>query len=345
MRKFLFKLFLISLPITILIGIFILFDPFRIIFNYNDYSDNPVVQINRDFVSSEMYIKNHNKYRYNSFILGSSRTIAYRTSSWLKYLPKNAKPFKFDASSESIYGIYTKIKYLDHIGAKINNCLLIICTDATFARDLDDENHIFIKDPEITGTSKLHFYMVCLKDFMNFEFLKNYLKFLVTQKYEPSMDGFIEHSKIKFDLKSNDFMMIDRDKELSKNKNQYYLTRKSIFYERDSTNTILNEQISLNKLKMLIEIESIFLKHHTQYKLVISPLYDQKELNLKDLTVLQKVFGKERVYNFSGKNKITEDKENYYENSHYRPFIGDSILKNIYNKQTKFVGPNKMSHS
>ena len=345
MKKFFVKLFFISLPITILIEIFILFDPFRIIYNYNDYSDNPVVQINRDFVSSEMYIKNHNKYRYDSFILGSSRTIAYRTSSWKKYLPKNARPFKFDASSESIYGIYTKIKYLDHIGANLNNCLLIICTDATFARDSDDENHIFIKDPEIVGTSKWHFYMVCIKDFMNFEFLKNYLKYLVTKKYEPSMDGFIEHSRIKFDLKTNDFILVDRDKELSVDENQYYFTRKSIFYERDSTNSQLNEQISLNKLKMLIEIESIFLKHHTQYKLVISPLYDQKELNNKDLTTLQKVFGKNRVFNFSGKNIITEDKENYYENSHYRPFIGDLILKKIYIKQTKFIKPTKTTHT
>ena len=36
------------------------------------------------------------------------------------------------------------------------------------------------------------------------------------------------------------------------------------------------------------------------------------------------------VYDFSGKNAITDNKFNYYEISHYRYAVGDSILSKIY---------------
>jgi hypothetical protein len=39
--------------------------------------------------------------------------MAFKPARWKKYLPQNAEPFLFDASNESIYGIYTKIKWLD----------------------------------------------------------------------------------------------------------------------------------------------------------------------------------------------------------------------------------------
>ncbi len=330
MKKFIIKLILISIPIGILLGLFFIADPFRIVFHYKDYSENMFVVPNRDFVSSEMYLRNASTYQYNSYIFGSSRTIAFKTKAWKKHLPTSAKPFVFDASGESIYGIYKKIKYLDKTGAPLNHCLLIFCTDCTFAKETDHTDHLRIKHPTIAGTSWVNFYAVFIKDYFDNRFLKNYLQYLVTKKYSPSMKGYIENRKSTFDQITNDEWLIDQENELRVDPVGYYEVRKELFYQRDSIVEDLKSQITKKQRSMLNEIEAIFVKHHTDFKVVISPLYSQISMNKADIALLQKTFGPERVYNFSGKNRFTEKKENYYETSHYRPFVGDSILNIIY---------------
>ena len=82
---------------------------------------------------------------------------------------------------------------------------------------------------------------------------------------------------------------------------------------------------------MLLEnIHSIFKKHNSDVRIVISPLYNQKKLNEKDLAYLKNLFGTERVFDFSGINKITNDYNNYYEASHYRPHVSRELMEIIY---------------
>lgn len=331
MKKFVWRLLLAAIPFIGILGSFFIFDPFRIIYNYKDYSANMFVIPNRDYVSSEMFLKNEKKYHYNSFIFGSSRTIAFKTNSWKKFLPASASPFVFDASGESIFGIYTKIKYLDKTGARLDNCLLIFCPDCTFARETDHTDHLGIKHPTVAGTSWLRFYAVFIRAYFDNKFLKNYIQYSLTKKYAPSMKGYIEYRKSKYDIITNDEWLIDSEKELSVNQAVYYERRKALFYDRDSIIADAKPQISKKQRTMLHEMEKIFLKHHTNFKIVISPLYSQIRINSSDLSILQTIFGLKQVYNFSGKNFYTVNKENYYETSHYRPFIGDSILSIVYN--------------
>ena len=319
-----------SLPIVIRIGLFFLADPFRIVHYYKDYSENMFVIPNRDFVSFEMYLRNAPTQHYNAFIFGSSRTIAYKTNAWKKYLPTTAKPFVFDASGESIFGIYKKIQYLDKTNAPIHHCLLIFCTDCTFAKETDHAEHLGIKHPTIAGSSWIRFYAIFIRDFFDNRFLKSYVQYLVTRKYSPSMKGYIEFRKSTFDPITNDERLIDQEKELTENPKGYYEQRKALFYHRDSVIAEAKPQITSKQRVMLKEIEAIFLKHHTDFKIVVSPLYNQIRLNKSDLAFLNQVFGSGRVFDFSGKNAFTSVKEHYYESSHYRPMIGDSILNIIY---------------
>ena len=59
-------------------------------------------------------------------------------------------------------------------------------------------------------------------------------------------------------------------------------------------------------------------------------MYDQKKLNIEDLSILNALFGKENVFDFSGINQITNNLYNYYETSHYRPHVAKKIIDEIY---------------
>ncbi len=83
---------------------------------------------------------------------------------------------------------------------------------------------------------------------------------------------------------------------------------------------------------MLNEIIDVFRKQKTEYKIIISPAYDQLKLAPQDKIQLENIFGKENVYDFAGINPITNNYRNYYEHSHYRPHVTKHILSEIYKK-------------
>ena len=78
------------------------------------------------------------------------------------------------------------------------------------------------------------------------------------------------------------------------------------------------------------QIKEILDNHHTDYRIILNPLYSQAIFHRIDMETIKKVFGSDRIYNFTGSNNITKNKYNYYEESHFRPFIGDSIMNIIY---------------
>jgi hypothetical protein len=333
MKSFLLKTLLFLSPAIIILAAYFILDPFRIIFSYSEYSDSYVFT-SRDYVSTETYLKNRGLMHYNSFIFGSSRTLAYKINSWRKYLGKDDVPFVFDANGESIYGIYTKIKYIDQTGDNINNALIVICNDVTFETEAEyHKQHIFMKHPEFTDNTWFNFHKTFLSAFYNIMFLKAIFTYKILGKYEEYMKDFINESRINYDKTTNEMSLTDKDSELAASPREYYQKRKGMFYSRNGEITDSAVKIKPEHIEMMNEIKKIFDRNHTEYYIIISPLYDQRKFNPADIAALKRIFG-ERVYDFSGKNELTDDYQSYYEISHYRPLVADSILKKIYGSQS-----------
>lgn len=314
--------------ILTLLSSYLYFDPFKVLKHYSNYSD-PYVITNRDYISTSMFINNYEKENYNSIIFGSSRTIAFKLNSWSKYLPQNDKPFMFDASGESIYGIYTKLKYLDSENVKIKNVLIILCRDVSFKYSENHKGHLFIKHPATSGESYLTFQFEFFKAYASENFLFNFFSYKILGRYKPFMAGYIQNSKIIYDTLTNQITNIDQENEITQHPIEYYTKRKEQFYERKEEKIDSVQRINQKHMFMLKEISRILKRNNTNYKVVLSPLFEQMKFNPADLLFLKNEFGN-NLYDFSGKNSFTENKINYYETSHFRPNVGDSILKLIY---------------
>lgn len=332
MKQFLKKLTCFSIPgivLSLLLFLsYLYFDPFKVLKHYSNYS-NPYIVSNRDYISTTIFINNYKKEIYNSFIFGSSRTLAFKLSSWSKYLSQNDKPFMFDASGESIYGIYTKLKYLDSKDVKIKNVLIVLCRDVSFKHSQNHKGHLFIKHPATSGESKFIFQLEFFKAYLNPELLLNFFTYKILGKYRPFMAGYIETRKIIYDTLTNETTIVDQENEIIQHPIDYYEKRKGLFYIRKGERIDSIQRITEKHLFMLKEISRIFKKNNTNYRVILSPLYEQIKFNPSDLILLKGEFGN-NLYDFSGKNSFTENKINYYETSHFRPNIGDSIFKLIY---------------
>ena len=114
-------------------------------------------------------------------------------------------------------------------------------------------------------------------------------------------------------------------KNLAKQHIEYYR-----FKQRDSIEHIDNQILHAEHIELLSQIHELFVDGNTNYKIVVSPLYDQIKLNPTDKSILDSIFGAENVYDYSGINKYTQDSLNYYESSHYRPRVASQIMNEIY---------------
>lgn len=332
MSFFLRKLFLFItiglIPIAALLILYILSDPFKVLYNYSGFSNYRVTP-NTEYISYETFKYHNPSEHYNSFIFGSSRTKAFKTASWKKYLYSSARPFIFNASAESLNGIYQKINFLDRNHYPINNALIILCPDYLFYDAEHKEGYLFIKNPALNGESKLKYQFQFFKAFLNPVFLSSYIPYLATKQYRPYMHGYIENRTVLIDSITNEIIFKEAEEELKENPDKYYADRKELFYERKGEKRDSVTYINQGNEAIFRKIRTILEKHHTNYKIVISPLYDEIKFNIKDQQILEKIFGI-HLYDFSGKNEFSESRFNFYESSHYRPNVGDKILEIIY---------------
>ena len=302
-------------------------DPFLVLRDYDRY-DQAIVALNRDYVSTHLFQKNYSKYLYNSFFFGSSRTISFNSNDWKKHLKKDDSPFKFDAAGENLFGIYKKIKYLDDNGIRLENVVILFCRDAVF-KIKNYDGHLTIKHPDVSKESKLSFHLTFFKTYMNIQFLTGYYYYLITKNENSLTKGVIQIDRLTLDERANQIGLGYLDGLIENDKDGYYNSRKEIFYEVENESFEDKPGFEVEHIAMLKEIRTILEKHQSNYKIVLTPLYDQKKFHPEDQKILKSIFGKQ-LFDFTGHNLITKNKYNWYENDHFRPYIGDSLLKIIY---------------
>ena len=318
---------LLLIPGLLLTALYLHFDPFKVVKKYTTYSYTPVSP-NRDYISTEIFLENRQKFKYDSFIFGSSRAISFSPGSWIKHLEKGAVPFVFDASGESLFGIYTKLKFLEKEGTDINNVLILFCRGA-FLNYKNYDHHLIIKHPKVSGESLAKFHFVFFKAYFNLRFLLGYYSFLIIEKYNLFTKGIIQYNGVSIDYNTNQIKLDTLENQLIKDPTKYYGTRSNIFYKRKGEVLEPVPEINQNSLIMLIEIRGILERNNSNFKIILTPIYDQIKFSVKDKEILLSIFG-DHLYDFTGKNFITENDTNWYETDHFRPFIADSIMNIIY---------------
>ncbi len=341
MKRFIQTIFLFSFPVIAIIGAFVYLDLFEIIWHYdNYYSSSNCVGTNRGYITTMVYKNNKEKYKFDSFIFGNSRSRSYTEAEWKNYIAKSSVYYHYDESGGSVSGIYHKIKFVDTCGGKLRNVLLVI--DPELLSNYEQDGHLFIIPPQICNYENvITFYKEHLIAFTNFNFLRAYIDYKISGKYKDYMGDFIieyvnsenkkDHRHNYTDPINSETFRFEQD-SLIRNGKYYTKERIAVFKNVQHPDSIYPNYIDNKRAELLEGIRMLFDKHHTNYKIVISPLYNQIRINPKDLEFLNRTFGKANVFDFSGKNKWNIDYHNYYEQSHYRPNVANEVMKIVYSR-------------
>ena len=339
MKYFLRSLLLFLSPVIFVTVLYVVKDPFKVLYHYdNYYSDKneflvgPMIGVDRDYISTQGLINNYPKYHYDSYIFGSSRSTTYFIEEWRKYIGEHSF-YHIDASGESLYGIERKIDYMNRTNIPIKNALVLF--DPSTLKNVDnEENRLQLKHFATSRQRYIDFQLLFFRDFLDPQFLFAFIDYTFSGKVKDYMvKNSIFNSgenKTTYVVQTNETRFYTLDTMIAHNPEKYYADRKQIFYTRKPGLHYYPKAISNKSAVLLENMNKIFKRYNTDYKIIIGPAYDQFKLDSTDLRYLQHLFGVDKVYDFSGNNEFTRDYHNYYEDSHYRPFISARILRIIY---------------
>ena len=333
--KILYKSFFLLLPLLLILVFYLVTDPFKVLRHYDTYFESgkpPIVILNKDYVSTETFLNNYQKYNYDSYIFGSSRSMFYRLADWEPYI-HSTNCYHFDGYKESIYGVYLKLKLLKEKNMVIKNALLVLDTSILEeTNDIKREANLYMKDPALSGSNKLFFQYQFIKAFFDVKFCIPYIDYKLSGRIKPYMRKFelFAATPMDYNVITNEVQANFTEHLIDSAPDAYYNARKGQFRQRNGQVRYSNKVIYGKQASLLNEIHNILQQDNTNCKIIISPMYGQDKINPEDLAYLQQLFGKENVFDFSGKNGITDNVQNYYDEGHYRPNVARYLLSVVY---------------
>jgi hypothetical protein len=336
--KLLLKAFLLTLPFSVVVGSYLVLDPFQVLYHYDTFATQVIP--NRDYVSTQLFVDNYPQHRYQSFILGNSRTLAFTVSDWVKYT-HDPLSFHYDALAESLFGVWKKLQFLENQGTKLKN-VLIICDQQLLAQTRDVDSHLFRKDPRLTGELPFRFQLSFFRAYLAKFFFFHYWKMKATGKVTavPGMEEMFNTRGGTMGSVTNDMPMTEVEQQIAADSVGFYAHHPGL-PPRPAQPPVSQSVIGPEAKQQLVAIRTILARHHTNYHFVISPLYAQEALNPADLAYLVHTFGQEHIHDFSGVNELTRYPGHYYEASHYRPLVGRKIMRLIYAKDSTSSRPGR----
>ena len=329
MKRFVYTILVfIAIPLFLLVGLYLWTDPFRSI---HAFDINDIDITNREYLSTELFLRNEPTYHYNSFIFASSRGGGMNTYQWKLYLPEGSQPFLFQAWSETITGIELKMNYLNEHHIPIDNALILVDIPETFKKDQLPHEALSMKHYLFTGQSKFGFNAVQFWNFIQKPSLWiSSTKNKINEVKKPCISDTITND---WDNK-NQFNYLELPQQDSL-KQSSEMTRGTFFAKVEHSDNIVevSEPLITERFEwQLRHIRTILDTNQTDYHIIITPApcYTNPAINPRDLEILQDVFGYGRVHNYSGKNEFTEDYNNFSDPGHFGLRVGYQIVEDIY---------------
>jgi len=330
MKRFLF-IILISAgaPLLVVLGLFIWTDPFKIL---HPFDINDTDTTNREYMSMELFKRNYEKYQYNSFVFCSSRGGGINTYVWKQYLPEDARPFLFQAWSESLTGMEQKMQYLCNHNIKMDNVLILFDIPTTFVKDQLPTAPLSVKHYELAGKPR---WTYIATQFWNFSKKPS----LWASSVKNQVKGV--HVPYSADTVSNDWdatnrLTYDEMPEQDSLRQCTEQTRYTFFKSIETRNEIAVSEPIINEdfKKQLRHMKQIMDSCHSNYKILITPscCCNGPTINSADLTFLQEIYGVENVFDYSGPNEVSMDYNNFSDPGHFCLRAGWIMMSEMYSK-------------
>ena len=330
--RYIKKLAILSIPFFLFLAWYVVLDPFEVIWHYDDYYKDRGVRLslNQGYVGVSNFDNHYNQFKWDSFILGNSRSRYWEIKDWEEVLPSQSRGYHLDAHGETMFGLLKRFEWLDEKNIPIKNVLICLDTDMLCKMESSNE-HIFMIAPQLVNYKNyFSFQLTNFKVFCNYEFIKTCFAMWFSPNAKTDIADLITGEIFDYDYTKNQISLTPTEKKIKQG--EYYTAElvNRMFINKQYPDSISPRYIKEPQKQVLHKIANIMKKHHTDYRVVINPRYNQIRMNPQDVLEMKKILGEDRVYDYSGVNEITNDFHNYYESSHYRSSVAKKMMNEIY---------------
>lgn len=322
------KIFFISLAVFALLmaGFNTAVDPFGIfgdkIFNYYSYdmTQNPRI-------AKIGYLdKNHDK--YDSYIIGSSKTSAYSVEKLNKYM--NASFYNMIMYGGDLYDAEKTADYIiDNYGAK--NIILNIGIEESVQYNREDDP---VKGNLHAKTDGKNLFLFYLKyAFLNASYSVDKIKSYFTHDYLPTANEVFIPETGEYNKAIRDVESVGDIKKNDGTDSKFFLYRE----ERNDLMNMDNAVEAVRRIKEKCEANGI------NFMMIASPLYDTEieDYNYDQLVEYwKKLASVTDFYDFSGYTDISMDSRYFYDDAHFRNCVGDMALAYIFGDSSIYIPKN-----
>lgn len=323
LHRFSIKLMIAAIPFLLLMMVYAICDPFKTIHPQVPFYPEEGyrgVELNSQYVTLKTYEQLYPTENYDSYIFGNSRSEHFKIEDWQKHIEANTHCYHFNSSAESLYTMMRKMQYIDSKGQRIKNALISLDTDMFIQKE-----SMQMLPPELSDNNYFRLNIDCFTKFLNVKFIYAYFYHRFTGNISMATWEVMKDDYIYYNYKTNEIAYRIDEQAL-----QNDTVRLRRFREAARPDSVSFQELDDIQRDRLITMSDILKKHHTNYKIVINPLWNKIKINPEDLSFLKKTFGADKIYDFSGVNEITTDVNNYFEWSHFRPEVARKIMQVVY---------------
>ncbi len=319
MKRFVVLSLLALLPALLLVAFYLVRDPFHVVKPYKGEAYNPgdtiALTTNWGYVTVESFKYFDPKGHYDSFIFGSSLSGYYLIKDWAPHLPADSRPFHFNASRETLHGIFNKLNWLTNRGVKIRNALIIM-EDEMLQRRPYDTDVLFVQHPQTTREvswwkfHQLYFnayrqpgllaYLLSPGTMTRRALEKGYATTDITTRIEPINEGYYAWA----------------DSVIAVNPSEFYTPEHIAKFTLPLKEMPCKEKITPEVASLLKEIKSVLARQGTDYHIIIPPHYGYEAMDSRDLYTMELIFGPGRVHDYSRDAEMGSSLYHYYDDGH-----------------------------
>lgn len=319
-KRFVLLSLLALLPALLLVGMYVIMDPFGVLTPYDGKSpatgDTVQLTVNTGYLSTEAFKYFEPTRHYDSFIFGSSLSGYYRIQDWMRYLPDGASAFHFNASRETLQGILNKLNYLSDNGVTIRHALIVI-EDEMLKRQPLDGDILYVQHPSTApNVSWWKFHQLYFNAFRHPE-LVAYTLFPSAMTTRLVLDKGYATTDIPDRIEElNESYYAWADSIIGVDPDAFFTPQHLARYSQPMRLMPCPDKITPQVEALLKDIAATLSSQNTDYQIIIPPHYAWEAMSSHDLFKLEQLFGIERVHDYSHDADMGTDLHYYYDDGH-----------------------------
>ncbi len=268
--------------------------------------------------------KNHDK--YDSYIIGSSKTSSYSVDTLNKYYPGSSF-YNMIMYGGDLYDAEKTAEYLIN-NYEVKNLILNIGIEEMFKYDYEDDPTKGNLHAKLTDESDLLFYLKYA--LLNPQYSIDKLDAYEKRDYLPTADDvFIPETGV-YNKTVRDTETISGLYEFLDSNPEFFLYREDNRHGENIDKAVE----SVRAVKELCDSRGIDLK------VIASPIYETEleDYVYEDLCEYwQKLAAVCDIYDFSGYSPVSNDARYFYDDAHFRNCVGDMVLAKIFNDDSIYI--------